>query len=381
MELTVLLSLLAATLPLAYGVPTETSNRLQPEVLMAMERDLGLSAQQAEARVAREAKSVHVIEKLRSTLGDAFAGAWLTEDGQTINVAVTDEASAELVNKAGAVPTVQANSISKLEKAMELLNKMEQPQARRDGSSESHSGVATWYIDVVSNKVVLEALANSVADAKKMAHEAGLAESEFDVQVVKEIPVTAATIVGGDAFFINGNTRCSIGFSVNNGFVTAGHCGGAGASTTNSNGEYLGNFGGSIFPSRDMAWVPTVGGTVLSPYIQGYGSFTPGVKGSNVAPVGASICRSGSTSGLRCGSVTAQGVTINYSEGAVYGATGTNACCQPGDSGGSFFAGDQAQGVTSGGSDFCGSGSNPQTYFQPINDILSQYGVWLITEA
>ena len=373
-----LLSFFAAVLPLAYGAPTEASNRLQPEVLAAMKRDLGLDAKEAEARVSREVASVEVIEQLRNTVGEAFAGAWLSDDGKKINIAITDEASTDVVTKAGAHPTVQTNSLSKLEKAIEALNKIEQPRTL-DDSDDSHSGVAAWYVDVIANKVVLEALAAGTTKAEEMAHGVGLVESEFEVRKVEELPTTFATIVGGDAYHINGNTRCSIGFSVNNGFITAGHCGGQGARTTTPSGEYLGDVGGSIFPGRDMAHVPTVGGTVLSPYIQGYGSWTPGVRGSNVAAIGASICRSGSTTGLRCGSVTQYGVTVNYAQGSVTGLTGTNVCAEGGDSGGSFFSGDQAQGVTSGGSGNCQSGGN--TFFQPVNDILSQYGVWLITEA
>lgn len=378
MELTALLTFLAAVLPVAYGAPSKASNGLQPEILAAMKRDLGLDAKAAEERVSREAASVEVIEQLRSAVGEAFAGAWLTDDGKKINVAVTDEASIDLVTEAGAHPTVQANSLSKLEEALEALNKIEQPRALDDGN-DGHSGVAAWYVDVIANKVVLEALATGTTKAEEMAHEVGLSESEFEVREVKELPTTFATIVGGDAYIINGNTRCSIGFSVNNGFVTAGHCGGQGARTTTPGGEFIGNVGGSIFPGRDMAHVPTVGGTVLSPYIQGYGNWTPGVKGSSVAPIGASICRSGSTTGLRCGTVTQFGVTVNYPQGPTTGLTGTNACAEGGDSGGSFFSGNQAQGVTSGGSGNCQSGGN--TFFQPINDILAQYGVALITEA
>lgn len=378
MELTALLSFFAAVLPLAHGAPTEASNRLQPEILAAMKRDLGLDAKEAEDRVSREAASVEVIEQLRSTVGEAFAGAWLTDDGKKINIAITDEASAEFVTEAGAHPTVQANSLSKLEKAIEALDKIEQPRSL-DDSNDGHSGVAAWYVDVVANKVVLEAIAAGTTKAEEMAHEVGLVESEFEVREVKELPTTFATVVGGEAYIINGNIRCSIGFSVNNGFVTAGHCGGQGSRTTTSSGEYLGNVGGSIFPGRDMAHVPTAGGTVLSPYIQGYGNWTPGVKGSNVAPIGASICRSGSTTGLRCGTVGQFGVTVNYPQGLVPGLTGTNACAEGGDSGGSFFSGNQAQGVTSGGSGNCQSGGT--TFFQPINPILSQYGVGLITEA
>ncbi len=52
-------------------------------------------------------------------------------------------------------------------------------------------------------------------------------------------------------------------------------------------------------------------------------------------------------------------------------------CAEPGDSGGSLLAGNQAQGVTSGGSGDCTSGGT--TYFQPVNEILQTYGLRLLT--
>ncbi|SEQ43136.1 streptogrisin C, partial [Streptomyces radiopugnans] len=47
----------------------------------------------------------------------------------------------------------------------------------------------------------------------------------------------------------------------------------------------------------------------------------------------------------------------------------------PGDSGGSYISGNQAQGVTSGGSGNCRTGGT--TYHQPVNEILSAYGLTL----
>jgi streptogrisin C len=75
--------------------------------------------------------------------------------------------------------------------------------------------------------------------------------------------------------------------------------------------------------------------------------------------------------------VQAKNQTVNYQQGSVSGLTQTNACAEPGDSGGSWVSGTQAQGVTSGGSGNCTSGGT--TYFQPVNEILSVYGVSLIT--
>ena len=55
----------------------------------------------------------------------------------------------------------------------------------------------------------------------------------------------------------------------------------------------------------------------------------------------------------------------------------TNVCAEPGDSGGSWLSGNQAQGVTSGGSGNCTSGGT--TFFQPVNEILGRYGLTLVT--
>ena len=76
-------------------------------------------------------------------------------------------------------------------------------------------------------------------------------------------------------------------------------------------------------------------------------------------------------------------MTVNYgSNGTVYGLTRTNACAEPGDSGGSFVTRPSstgivhAQGVTSGGSGNCSVGGI--TYFQPVAEILAVSGLQLV---
>lgn len=96
------------------------------------------------------------------------------------------------------------------------------------------------------------------------------------------------------------------------------------------------------------AWIPAgatrlTGGNVL-------------VAGSQDAAVGSSICRSGRTSGWRCGTLLGRDETIVYAQGSVSGLSRSNACAEPGDSGGSWTSGNQAQGVTSGGTGNCTSG-------------------------
>ncbi|KAI1655014.1 trypsin-like cysteine/serine peptidase domain-containing protein [Daldinia decipiens] len=377
MELFKFLAFLAAVLPVAYGAPTQATASLHPKLLAAMKRDLGLDAEQATARVARDLWASDVIEQLRSSTGDSFAGAWIAEDGTTLNVAVTDQALAAEVTAAGATPAIVANSFSKLEAAKLALDNMDIEKPKTLATDSTDSGIAAYYVDVAANKLVIEALAGSTAHAEALAAQVGLVASEFEVRTVETMPTTFATVLGGDAYLINRSARCSVGFSVTTGFVSAGHCGTSGSSATTSSGASLGTFSGSVFPgSADMSYIRTVSGTTLSGYIDGYGQGNLPVSGSTASATGASICRSGSTTGVHCGTVRALGATVTYAEGRVTGLTQTNVCAEPGDSGGSFYTGAQAQGVTSGGSGDCTSGGT--TYFQPVNEILSTYGLTLV---
>ncbi|MFB6393020.1 S1 family peptidase [Polymorphospora sp. 2-325] len=101
------------------------------------------------------------------------------------------------------------------------------------------------------------------------------------------------------------------------------------------------------------------------------------MTGSAEASEGSAICRSGSTTGWHCGTLQVKNSTVNYPQGTVYGLTRTNVCAEPGDSGGSWLTGTEAQGVTSGGSGNCSFGGT--TYYQPVNPILSTYGLTLVT--
>ena len=75
MELTKFLAALAAFLPIIDGAPTTVADELHPEILAAMKRDLGLDAEAAIVRVARELEATEVIEQLKASAGNAFGGA------------------------------------------------------------------------------------------------------------------------------------------------------------------------------------------------------------------------------------------------------------------------------------------------------------------
>lgn len=345
-----------------------------------MKRNLGLNTEQATARVARDMHATNIIQEVRILVGDSFTGGWI--DADVLHIGITDQALADKVTAASATPIVMANSLSKLEKAKADLDKAFINQANVTASGTS-SGIASYFVDIAANKVIIEALADSHGHAKGLASQVRLAASEFQVQTVKIIPTTVSTVQGGDEYRINKRFGCSISFAVTVGFISAGHYGKAGSSAIIKSGKALGTFSSFTFSGNaDMAYIKTIAGTVLKGYINGYGhgSSLP-VSGSSKAAIRASICRSGATSQVHYGIVISKNTTIHYKEGPVLGLTGASVCATPGDLGGSFYSGSQAQGVTSGTNSggSCSDRGKGTTYFQPINKILQTYGLHLVT--
>ncbi|MFI5485852.1 S1 family peptidase [Micromonospora echinaurantiaca] len=335
------------------------------EMFAAMQRDLGLTADQARTRVARDEKGSRTDASLRRSLGAAYAGGWLTADA--LVVAVTSPAAADRVRAAGARPKLVDRSGADLDRIKSTLD--------RHAAKAPAAAIPGWYVDVTTNTVVV--LARDTGAAAAFVRASRVDAAAVRVVATTEAPRTYYDVRGGDAYYMGG--RCSVGFSVTGGFVTAGHCGTVGTATQGYNQVSQGTFRGSSFPGNDYAWVQTNSNWTPQPWVNNYSGGNVTVAGSTEAAVGAAICRSGSTTGWRCGSIQAKNQTVNYAEGSVSGLTRTNACAEPGDSGGSWLSGQQAQGVTSGGSGNCTSGGT--TYFQPVNEILSAYGLTLRTSG
>ncbi|MEV7228620.1 S1 family peptidase [Polymorphospora sp. NPDC051019] len=351
---------------LAAPVDAPAADAVSVEILAAMQRDLGLTAPQAEARLAADAKAARTEQSLRGTLGASYGGTWLAA-GNEVVVGVTDAAAAERVRAAGATPRVVAASEAALTAVKDGLD------AHGTGAPKSVTG---WYVDVTTNTVVVEALPGAAAEAAGFVAASGVKADRVRVDATAQAPQPYYDVRGGDAYYI-GTGRCSVGFSVVGGFVTAGHCGRAGQAVSGYNRVAMGTIAGSSFPGNDYGWVRTNSNWTPRGIVNRYNGTNVAVRGSTESAVGASICRSGSTTGWRCGTVQAKNQTVSYPQGTVGGLTRTNACAQGGDSGGSWLSGNQAQGVTSGGSGNCTTGGT--TFFQPLREILSAYGLTLVT--
>ena len=339
----------ASAAPSPDDAPPKTS------MMKAMERDLGLSETQAKSRIADEARAAKAEKALVKSLGADYAGSWYDAKQGTLVVAVTDAAAADAVTAKGAEARTVERSSSELDGYMKDLN------AKKSAAPDT---VAGWYVDAESNKVVLPT--QDVAAAEAFAEKAGVPAEAFQAEAAPERP--QPLYQGGDAYYIGG-ARCSIGFAVTGGFVSAGHCGTTGSTTSSPSGT----FAGSSFPGNDYAFIRS--SASITGTVNNYSGGSVAVRGSSDAAIGSSICRSGSTTGWRCGTIQARNSTVNYAEGSVTGLIRTSACAEPGDSGGSALSGNQAQGVTSGGSGNCTFGGT--TYFQPVNEILNAYGLSL----
>ncbi|MFJ3641288.1 alpha-lytic protease prodomain-containing protein [Streptomyces sp. NPDC090108] len=340
-------------------------------LLSAMQRDFGLTKAQAESRLKAEQAATALAPKARRTAGDAYGGSWFDAATGKLTVAVTGDASAATrgdLRAAGAELRTVRRSARSLDAAKARVDRLKAP-----------AWVSSWRADPKAGAVVVDVVRDRRDDNDVRSFLAAARHTApVTVRTVSRAAGTlAAGTVGGDPYY-TGNVRCSIGFSVYGGFVTAGHCGQPSAAVYGWDHSYVGNFQGSSFPDNDYAWVNVGSGWWTVPVVLGWGTVSDQlVRGSAVAPPGSSICRSGSTSHWHCGTVVALNETVNYSQGAVYQLTHTNVCAEPGDSGGSFISGDQAQGVTSGGWGNCTSGG--ETWFQPVNEILSRYGLTLHT--
>ncbi|MFE4667793.1 S1 family peptidase [Streptomyces sp. NPDC056716] len=232
-----------------------------------------------------------------------------------------------------------------------------------------------WAVDSKTNRVLLTVDSTvSQAEIDQIKEQAG---ANADALTIKRTPGQFSKLIqGGDAIYAT-SWRCSLGFNVQNSsgtqfFVTAGHCtDGAGTWYSNSTRTtVIGSTTGSSFPVNDYGIVQ-YSGTVTRP------GTANGVDITRAATptVGTAVIRDGSTTGTHTGTVTALNATVNYGGGdVVYGMIQTNVCAEPGDSGGPLYGSNgTAYGLTSGGSGNCTSGGT--TFFQPVTEALSAYGV------
>jgi streptogrisin D len=296
--------------------------------------------------------------RLDTQLAGASAGSYLDGSGRVV-VNVTDAATAKAVTAAGASPRYVRHSGAAL------------AAASKDLSVKLTTPGTAFAVDPVGNQVVVSA--DSTVTGAKLASVRAIVAALGDAARFEQVPGTLSpAITGGDAIY-GGGSRCSLGFNVRNSagtyfFLTAGHCTNISSTWTNGSAT-LGTRTGTSFPGNDYGIVRYASTFTNHPGMVG----SQDITSSGTPAVNALVYRRGSTTGIHSGRVTALNATVNYSQGTVTGLIRTTVCAEPGDSGGSLYAGATALGLTSGGSGNCSSGGI--TYFQPVREPLSVYGV------
>ncbi|WP_274564787.1 S1 family peptidase [Streptomyces spiramyceticus] len=327
-------------------------------------------ASEPSARGADKGVTVQPAElgaSLVSRLGTSrTAGSWIGSDGRPV-VAVTDAEAAVEVGQAGARAKLVSHSMRRLRSATDALR-----------AAPRVPGTA-WVVDYASNEVVVHA--DSTVSAGDWSRMTGLADQIGSFVHMQRTTGSFTTRVSGGAPVFADGGRCSAGFNVtdgrNNFILTAGHCGSLGTAwfqDAQGSGR-VGTTTASTFPGSDFSLVKYENGDASS------GRSVVGIGGGREVRitaaadpfVGQQVFRSGSTTGVHSGRVTALNATVNFPEGTVTGLIETTVCAEPGDSGGPLFAQGLALGVTSGGNGDCTTGG--LTYFQPTTTAMAALGV------
>jgi streptogrisin D len=314
---------------------------------------------------------------LHQRLGARSAGSYLDKATGKLVVTVTKDADAQSVRAAGAIPRMVPRSGADLDKATAALNR----SARIPGTA--------WSVDPATDQVVVS-VDQSVKGSKltKLKSVTGKLGSAARIVPLsgKLSTLDGPTMLDGTAIwagFGGGTVRCSLGFNVFNGarhfFITAGHC-------THDATVWFSNSGLSsrLGSNTGHANVFGAGGDygvieydTAGIHVWGTVAGTRQFLSTSGDPfVGEAVQRSGSTTGVRSGTVQATGVTVTYSDGTtVNGLTQTSACAEPGDSGGPYYNGGTALGMLSGGSGNCSIGGT--TFFQPVSSVLRDFAFTL----
>jgi len=325
-------------------------------------------ARQSATQMARANTAVRQADRATTVARDVgakrTAGTWYDARHDRMVVNVTTAAAARAVRQDG----LAARRVEHSSRALRAVT-------RTLSDRVSTAGTA-WAVEPTTNEVVVSL--DSTVSRKASARITKLTRTFGDRARVERINGKLSTTVSGGQAIYGGGYRCSLGFNVRSGstyyFLTAGHCTNLSTTWYSNSGQTsaLGTRAGTSFPGNDYGIVrytasPGAGNVYL------YNGSYREITGAGNAFVGQSVTRSGSTTGVHSGTVQALNATVNYAEGTVRGLIRTNVCAEGGDSGGSLFAGTTAIGLTSGGNGNCTIGGT--TYFQPVTEPLSAYGV------
>ena len=360
---------------------TVDGSTVDPGAAAALAAGRGISVAEATKRLGRQKSLGDTGARVETALRGASGGSYLDADGALV-VTTLDPAGDAAAAAAGARPQRVTRSAAKLNAIVKRLD---------TAAAGGAGGVQGWYVDVPTNTVVVTVTdgATDPKTAKLTALAKTFGQSvRFESRPATEQPKQTEFMVGGFAF----EPGCSVGFNAvdaanRNVVVTAGHCLTT-RPTTSRSGFIIGATRTVNYPVDDFGtfWNSYPGYWQPSPSVYKWNNTYLTVHGSWAAPVGATVCKSGRTTGWTCGTIRALNETVSYGGQIVNGLTRHTACVERGDSGGANIStGGFALGLTSGaslpasGKCLSKTGQENRSWYQPIGEALSRNGLRLLT--
>ena len=366
--------------------PAPGQSDVDPAAAEALSRQKGITIAGARARLARERSLGAEGARIEKALAGRTGGTYLDSNGDLV-VTALDSASAATVTRNGARAQLVDDSSARLAAITKQLD--------RQSSVRGAGGLQGWYVDVPTNTVVVtvtEGAADPATTAMTNLAASFGASVRIDYRPAAEAPQPTEWLVGGFEVVLPNGTPCSIGFNTidaanRNVALTAGHCTIA-SGNMSRNGYWIGATRTASYPGDDFGtfWNSYPSYWQPSPSVYKYNGTYQRLAGRwDNPPVGATVCKSGRTTGYSCGSITGLNQTVTYTGGKVIsGLVRHNACVEGGDSGGAnISAGAYALGMTSGASTSAGKclskvGGANVSWYQPVGEALAKNGLRLV---
>lgn len=344
-------------------------------------RDMGVTQQEAQTVLESQAEAVAAIDRIATTVGDRFDGAWLeTTTAVRGHVRIRGNPSDTQAKVAAGDASI----------TIHWTNRALMPELREHAEATSAAlardpDVAGIAIDEARAEIVIWVdesrvprtrwdAAGPVPEGASEPGATGLARARLALAEAG-VPARIAWVQGGSQQGQRGGvsrTGCTVGFSIywtssgNRGASSAAHCG---ASAGDRNQLYSLTWNGT--PTYQLRWVSqqydqsgdievlTMASHTPQPNFFGQSAVTPtATTGTGTAYQGQYLCHRGKTSGYNCATVvstayapTGNACPVSSCATVFVILQGINALCQGGDGGGPWFIGGSAYGIHLGHSD------------------------------
>jgi len=326
-------------------------------------------------RAEREIRAIQT--QARSLLQDSYAGSWFDSSTNQLVVATSNGKHKQLLSELGAETQLATYSLSELEAAQARLN-----ETARAISTDNN--ILGWGVEIRKNKIIMRINESNTKDSVSSAKQL-IVKSRINPDLVDVIPSgngpgrIASSAYAGEQYDVHAamGHSCSVGLAVDGGFITAGHCLSQAQESARSevhiDGVKLGDVQSYEFGENgdDLAYITTQGQWRINSLTRDLNQvFT----GKSESPIGASVCSYGESTKLTCGEIEAKNQTQLFCLAGhsqceyIEGLTRSSVHVELGDSGGPFFSGSQAQGITIGT-------QGGSSFFEPIEPALSKYDV------